>query len=157
MQPPLPRKPEPRPTLSQQAQTRPAPTRHPQAPPDLATAPEGQTTDTIVGTRDHELIRGWADHHGAEPATGEATPSGPATVTVNDQGTGLRFNFPAAARFRPVEWDEWLAHFEQAQLVFVYESGQALDGGAPSSFGGAFYRLVRAEDWGDRPLATCSR
>jgi hypothetical protein len=133
-----------------------APTRHLQAPPDLETDPRGQGTDHIVGTCDHALIRGWADHHGAEPATGEATPSGPATVNVNDQGTGLRFNFPAAARFRPVEWDEWLAHFDQARFVFVYESGQ-LDSAAQVRFGGAFYRLVRAADWGDRPLATCSR
>lgn len=155
MQPPLPRKPEPRSTLSQQAQTRAAPTRDLQAP-DVATNPPGQSTDHIVGTRDHALIRGWADHHGAEPATGEATPSGPATVNVNDQGTGLRFNFPAAARFRPVQWDEWLAHFDQARFVFVYESGQAPDSAAQARFGGAFYRLVRADDWGNRPLATCS-
>jgi hypothetical protein len=103
------------------------------------------------------LIRGWAEHHDAEPATGEATPSGTATVNVNDQGTGLRFNFPAAARFRPVQWDEWLAHFDRARLVFVYESGQAPGSSAQLRFGGAFYRLVGADEWGNRPLATCGR
>ena len=152
MQPPLPGKPEPRPTLNQQSQTRGAPTRHLQAPADVSIGPLGDGTDHVVGTCDHDLIRGWAEHHGAEPATGEATPSGPATVNVNDQGTGLRFNFPAAARFRPVEWDEWLAHFDQTGLVFVYESGQGSSG--LSRFGGAFYRLVTADDWGNRPLAS---
>lgn len=37
-----------------------------------------------VATREHALIREWAARHGAEPATGEATPSGPATINVKD-------------------------------------------------------------------------
>ena len=72
-------------------------------------------------TRDHASIRRWAALHQAEPATGEATASGPATVSVNDGATGVRFNFPGVARFRPIGWDEWLAHFDQHQLLFVYE------------------------------------
>jgi hypothetical protein len=63
----------------------------------------------------------WAALHQAEPATGEATASGPATVAVNDGATGVRFNFPGVARFRPISWEEWLAHFDQRQLLFVYE------------------------------------
>jgi|SRR3954452_4259026 len=72
-------------------------------------------------TRDHELIRQWATRHGAEPATGEATSSGPATVSVNDGGAGIRFNFPGAARFRPISWEEWFENFDAHSLMFVYE------------------------------------
>jgi hypothetical protein len=72
-------------------------------------------------TRDHETIRQWASRHQAEPATGEATASGPATVEVRDGGSGLRFNFPGYARFRPITWDEWLSHFDRHDLLFVYE------------------------------------
>jgi Protein of unknown function (DUF2934) len=75
----------------------------------------------VLSTRDHGLIRGWAARHGAEPATGEATSSGPATVTVNDGGAGVRFNFPSAARFRPISWEEWFANFDNHALTFVYE------------------------------------
>jgi hypothetical protein len=74
-----------------------------------------------IGTRDHEVICRWAARHHAEPATGEATASGPATVHLNDGGAGIRFNFPGAARFRPITWDEWFEHFERCQLTFVYE------------------------------------
>ena len=72
-------------------------------------------------TRDHASIRRWAALHQAEPSTGEATASGPATVAVNDGATCVRFNFPGIARFRPIGWEEWFAHFDQHQLVFVYE------------------------------------
>ena len=72
-------------------------------------------------TRDHEAIRRWAAIHGAEPATGEATVSGPATIAVNDGAPGVRFNFPGFAPFRPIVWEEWLAHFDRHQLLLVYE------------------------------------
>lgn len=72
-------------------------------------------------TTDHERIRRWAASHSAEPATGEATVSGPQTVTVNDGGAGVRFNFPGAARFRPITWDEWFEHFERHQLAFAFD------------------------------------
>ncbi len=74
-----------------------------------------------VTTQNHEVIRAWAVRHQAEPATGEATASGPATTHVSDGGTGLRFNFPGFARFRPITWDEWLAHFDEHGLAFIYE------------------------------------
>ena len=85
----------------------------------------------VVATRDHQLIRRWAERRQALPATGEATESGPATLSVNDGGTGIRFNFPGLSRFRPIEWDEWFRNFEQYSLVFVYERDQP--GHAPSS------------------------
>lgn len=74
-----------------------------------------------IATRDQDVIRRWAARHDAEPATGEATESGPATVHVHDNGSGIRFNFPAAGRFRPITWDEWFAHFARHHLTFVYE------------------------------------
>ena len=74
-----------------------------------------------LATRDRDTIRQWAARHKAEPATGEATASGPAIVHVADGGTGLRFNFPGMARFRPISWDEWFEHFDRHNLVFVHE------------------------------------
>jgi hypothetical protein len=73
-----------------------------------------------LATRDHDVIRAWAARHSAEPATGEATQSGPATINVNDGGVGIRFNFPGAGRFRPISWSEWLDHFDRNRLTFVY-------------------------------------
>lgn len=94
-----------------------------------------QPAGATVATNDRELIRAWASRHSAEPATGEATASGPATVNVQDGGAGIRFNFPAAARFRPISWDEWFQNFEEHALLFVYEREAA---GATSPG----YRLV---------------
>ena len=154
MQPPLPGKPAPDVTLGVKSQRPSASTHHPLEPADTALSGPAAGAEHLVGTRDAELVRAWAAHQGAEPATGEATDSGPATVAVNDQGSGLRFNFPGASRFRGVSWDEWLAHFDNAGLVFVFEMPPPA--GAPSGarFGGAFFRIVSSADWGDRPLAT---
>ena len=81
----------------------------------------GASRIRAIATRERDVIRRWAERHCAEPATGEATTSGPATVDVNDGGAGIRFNFPAAARFRPISWEEWFAHFDRHDLLFVYE------------------------------------
>jgi len=81
-----------------------------------------QPPGALLVTDDHELIREWASRHGAEPATGEATESGAATVHVNDGGAGIRFNFAAASRFRPITWEEWFQNFARHDLMFVYES-----------------------------------
>jgi hypothetical protein len=74
-----------------------------------------------LATRDHHIIQSWAARHGAEPATGLATASGPATVNVNDGGASIRFNFPGVARFRPISWAEWLEQFDRDNLIFLYE------------------------------------
>lgn len=97
---------------------------------------EAQQPGAVLATDDRELIREWAARHGAEPATGEATESGPATIDVQDGGVGIRFNFPAAARFRPISWDEWFQNFTRHDLMFVYERDVA--GQTPSTR----YRLV---------------
>jgi Protein of unknown function (DUF2934) len=74
-----------------------------------------------VATKDHAVIRSWAARHRAEPATGEATASGPATIGVNDGGAGIRFNFPGAGFFRAITWNEWFEHLDRHHLVFVYD------------------------------------
>ena len=86
-----------------------------------ATTASSQPAGTIVATDDEQLIRDWARRQSAEPATGEATDSGPATVIVKDGDAGIRFNFPSAARFRPIGWDEWFRNFHAFRLLFVYE------------------------------------
>jgi len=96
----------------------------------------------VVFTRDHELIKRWATERQAEPATGEATSSGPATVDVKDGGAGIRFNFPGTGSFRPIPWEEWLANFDLHQCAFVYDNESA----TPLS---SRYRIVKAEDWKD--------
>jgi hypothetical protein len=93
-------------------------------------------SEGIMVTDDHELIRQWAARHDAEPATGEATQSGPATRDVQDGGAGIRFNFPGAALYRPITWDEWFRNFTQHDLMFVYE--EDVPGRLPSMR----YRLV---------------
>jgi hypothetical protein len=82
---------------------------------------DAQPHGAIVATDDEALIRDWAKGHAAEPATGEATASGPATVIVTDGDAGVRFNFPGAARFRAISWEEWFGNFHGHNLLFVYE------------------------------------
>ena len=82
-------------------------------------------TERKLATKDKEVIRQWAAQHRAEPATGEATSSGPATIDVNDGGAGIRFNFPGTGRFRPISWEEWFDNFDRYHLIFVYEENVA--------------------------------
>jgi hypothetical protein len=105
---------------------------------DRHNAMEQQSGDALA-TDDPVLIRKWAARHSADPATGEATGSGPATRNVQDGGTGIRFNFPAAGAFRPITWDEWLQHFKEHDLLFVYEN--EVPGQPPNNN----YRLVPRE------------
>lgn len=95
-----------------------------------------------VFTRNHELIKQWADERRATPATGEATGSGPATFKVNDGGAGIRFNFPGFGAFRPISWDEWFGNFDHHACAFVYDNNSS----RPLS---SRYRIVKAEDWKD--------
>lgn len=99
---------------------------------------EAADSKTLV-TRDRDVIQRWAAKRGAEPATGEATASGPATVRVDDGGAGVRFNFPGAGRLRPISWDEWFENFEKNDLRFVYEEKTAE--GRQSSR----YRVIKAD------------
>ncbi len=96
----------------------------------------------VIFTRDHDLIREWAKKRQAAPATGEATPSGPATVDVKDGGAGVRFNFPGTGAYRPIEWDEWFENFDRHECAFVFDN----DGATPMS---SRYRIVKASEWKD--------
>lgn len=98
-----------------------------------------QQPGAVLTTDNRELIREWAAKRAAEPATGEATESGPATVDVRDGGAGIRFNFPGAAQFRPISWEEWFDNFTRHDLMFVYE------GDAPGQTPSGRYRLVPRE------------
>jgi hypothetical protein len=98
-----------------------------------------QPPGKVLTTDNRELIREWAAKRAAEPATGEATESGPATVDVRDGGAGIRFNFPGAALFRPISWEEWFDNFTRHDLMFVYE------GDAPGQTPSGRYRLVPRE------------
>jgi hypothetical protein len=60
-------------------------------------------------------------------------------VHVRDGDAGIRFNFPAVGRFRPIAWDEWFRNFAAHDLVFIFE--REAPGKTPSSR----YRLVRME------------
>jgi len=115
-----------------------------------------QDQGTLVATRDRAHIRDWAEAHKAEPATGMETSTGDATVDVHDGGPAIRFNFPAAAPFRPISWDEWFALFERDDLVFVYEPPD----GSPGHFGRrgpTYYRLLPAAEWSGTLSASRSR
>jgi hypothetical protein len=102
-----------------------------------------EPSSRVVSTRDHEVIKHWAAQRQAQPATGEATSSGPATVNVNDGGAGIRFNFPGSGSYRPISWEEWLSNFDHYLCAFVYETG------APQETLSNRYRIVRAADWKD--------
>ena len=89
----------------------------------------------VFATRDHAMIRRWAARRSAQPATGEATATGPAILDVKDEGAGIRFNFPGASRFRAIDWSEWFDNFDRYELAFVFEEVD----GEPAS---TRYRLV---------------
>ena len=99
-----------------------------------------QGASRVVFTRDHAVIKQWADARQAEPATGQASRSGPATFNVNDGGAGIRFNFPGAGAFRSITWDEWFTNFDDHDYAFVYDD----DGRQPPS---GRYRIVKASEW----------
>jgi hypothetical protein len=112
--------------------------------PEIPSSDDRAASAPVISTRDHELIRQWAEKRRAEPATGEQTASGPASLHVNDQGAGVRFNFPGMAKFRPISWDEWFENFDTHGCIFVCDN-EARDGGTISSR----YQIVKHDDWKD--------
>lgn len=104
---------------------------------DVPAPHEGQT----LASRDHDVIRKWAERRQASPATGEASASGPSTVDIHDGGAGIRFNFPSVSPFREISWQEWFEHFDAHGLTFVYEEGATGDSTSHR------YRLVKTSEW----------
>jgi hypothetical protein len=99
---------------------------HPLFPQEdgFSMAPGRPTTVARVGviaTRDHRVIRAWAERHGAEPALSRAAAGDAQARDVNDGGAAIRFNFPGAAAFPPIDWDEWFERFDREGLTFVHE------------------------------------
>jgi hypothetical protein len=105
------------------------------------TQPNPAERGTFV-TRDHEVIKRWAARRHAEPATGEATCSGAASVDVADTGASVRFNFPGIGPFRPITWDEWLESFDQHEWIFIYEEQSAGSRTASNR-----YRIMKKAEW----------
>ena len=84
-------------------------------------------------TTDHEEIRRWVEQHGGEPARVRGTESG--------KGAGvLRIDFPGGAgedQLEHLEWEEWLATFDDNELAFLYQERKA------SGEDSTFFKLVQ--------------
>ena len=75
-------------------------------------------------TRDHDVIRKWAETHGAQPAS---------SVRAEGHGVGvLRFEMPGGSGrpLKRIDWNEWFQAFDDRALCFVYED----NGGSRSDF-----------------------
>jgi hypothetical protein len=67
-------------------------------------------------TRNHDIIKSWAEKRGASPAT---VPG-----TEHDGHLGvLRFNFPGFGgnRLQAVTWANWFKAFDKRHLAFIYQ------------------------------------
>jgi len=77
-------------------------------------------------TRDHDVIRTWAEVRGARPAS---------SVRSEGRGIGvLRLDFPGRPG-RPlarIEWSDWFRAFDERDLCFVYQDHD--DNGKRSDF-----------------------
>ena len=105
--------------------TRRSGTRIPQFEPGRSRLPT--QAQGISVTRNHDVIRRWAQKRGAAPATLPGSE-------YNGCLDVLRFDFPGygGAGLRRVGWDEWFATFDARQLRFLYQEDRA--DGRPSNF-----------------------
>ncbi len=79
--------------------------------PDEGPDRPGQT----LATREHEVIRRWADARGGKPATVPGTEHG-------DHAGVLRITFgDGGNRLEEIDWDEWFKPFDERELVFVFQ------------------------------------
>lgn len=88
---------------------------------------EDRPGQTLV-TRNHEVIKRWAEERDGKPATIEGTEHG-------DHLGVLRFNFPGydeSDRIQEVSWDEWFKTFDERGLNFMYQ--EHLASGDQSNF-----------------------
>lgn len=79
-----------------------------------------------LATRNHDVIRQWADSRKASPAT--------AGQPRNNSAGVLRMDFPGygGKRLRKVSRDEWFESFDSNKLVFLFQEHKA--DGSPSNF-----------------------
>jgi hypothetical protein len=82
----------------------------------------GQT----LATRNHDVIRQWAEARGATPATVPGTEH-------DDRPGVLTFDFPGygGERLRHISWDQWFRTFDERTLVFLFQ--EHLKNGRPSN------------------------
>ncbi len=69
-----------------------------------------------LATRNHEVIRKWAEERKAEPAT--------VSGTSHDGRPGvLRFDFPGygGQELEHISWDDWFKSFDDRKLIFLYQ------------------------------------
>jgi hypothetical protein len=88
-----------------------------------------------LATRNHDVVRQWAEERQAVPSTVESTErEGSAGV--------LRLNFPGygGQRLQEIGWDEWFRTFDERNLVFLFQEHKA-DGSMSN-----FFRLNRPDD-----------
>lgn len=83
----------------------------------------GQT----LATRNHDVIKHWAEERKAVPATVPGTEHG------GEPGV-LRMNFPGygGQDLKEISWDDWFKPFDQRNLVFVFQ--EKLKNGHQSNF-----------------------
>lgn len=69
-----------------------------------------------LATRNHEVIKKWAEERQATPSTI------PGTEHASHLGV-LRFNFPGfgGRELQEVSWDEWFRAFDERKLVFLFQ------------------------------------
>lgn len=79
-------------------------------------------------TRDHEVIRQWAEERGASPATIAGTQHG-------NRVRMLRFDFPGygGAALEKIPWDAWFEPFDARNLAFHFQEHKA-DGSLSNFF-----------------------
>jgi hypothetical protein len=58
---------------------------------------------------------------------------------------GGRRDFPGAAAFRPISWEEWFENFDQHHCSFVFDNDRSM----PLS---NTYRIVNADEWKARAV-----
>jgi hypothetical protein len=83
-------------------------------------------------TTDHDEIRKWAEEHGGAPAAVRGTAS-------DDSPGVLRIDFPGGAgedTLQHIDWEEWFAAFDQADLAFLYQVHKA------SGEDSTFFKLI---------------
>ncbi len=87
-----------------------------------------------LATRNHEVIRQWADERQAVPTTVESTER-------NGRAGVLRLDFPGYGgnELGELTWDEWFETFDERNLIFVFQEHKA-DGSVSN-----FFRLTNPE------------
>ncbi|MGE5222638.1 MAG: hypothetical protein ACM3PY_09380 [Omnitrophica WOR_2 bacterium] len=78
-------------------------------------------------TRNHDVIKQWAEERGAKPATVPGTEHG-------DHLGVLRFDFPGygGQELQEVSWEDWFKTFDDRDLAFIYQ--EHMKDGSQSNF-----------------------